>query len=221
MGFLREMRASIAAGLRLAASIRRHLGRVNADRRRPTSADRKQCLGSATTRSHLMPRQSISNSRPCTGGRLKCQVKPADRRSAPRRSRRPGTGTGRARCRLASRWCRPSRSRAGPSRRSISPRTNCAFSRMASATRVSGAHRALDVFGAAFPRFAAAGYGEGGCRAFGRNGKAKGMERRRGRRRDLGAHIAAGDGVVAIVQQAPLPQRRHVGLVESAEAGIA
>jgi hypothetical protein len=79
-------------------------------------------------------------------------------------------------------------------------------------------HGALAVARAALARLAAARDDEAFRRRRRRHGVRKGMERRLGRRRDLGAHIAARHRIDGAVEQAPVAQRHHVDLVEGAEA---
>src|SRR6185437_6495408 len=85
-------------------------------------------------------------------------------------------------------------------------------------TEVAIANRALRVVAGAFPRLTAARNYEGRRRLLARPREREGVERRLGRRIDLGADIAARDRIGAAIVQTPFGERLDIVLIEFAEA---
>src|SRR6185312_15938064 len=81
-------------------------------------------------------------------------------------------------------------------------------------TEVAIANRALRVVAGAFPRLTAAGNYEGRRRLLARPREREGVERRLGRRIDLGADIAARDRIGAAIVQTPFGERLDIVLIE-------
>src|SRR5262249_10112112 len=79
-------------------------------------------------------------------------------------------------------------------------------------------YRALTITRAALARLAAAGDDEALGRLCRLHGVREGVERRLGRRRNLGTHIAARHRIDRAVEQAPFAEGDHIDLVEGAKA---